>query len=115
LIADIAKDYKPRGASGVIEYYYDLCQSLNFDKEEEIKILMMSGFCIFEPLRYVLNIVGADAQTARGIAVEPFLGVLAEEKCDSPTLGHAQRFSCRTNKVEIMKILNLRRFENGED
>jgi hypothetical protein len=50
LIADIAKDYKPRGASGVIEYYYDLCQSLNFDKGEEIKILMMSDFCIFEPL-----------------------------------------------------------------
>jgi hypothetical protein len=57
LIADIAKDYKPRGASGVIEYYYHLCQSLNFDKGEEIKILMMSDFCkVFTVYRYVLNV-----------------------------------------------------------
>jgi hypothetical protein len=44
----------------------------------------------------------------------PFLGVLAEEKRADP--GHAQdSSSVGMTKVEIMKILNLRRFENGED
>jgi hypothetical protein len=54
------------------------------------------------------------------IAVELlFLGVLAEEKSvNRPTLGSRKKDSSSvgmTNKVEIMKILNLRRFENGED
>jgi 5-methyltetrahydrofolate--homocysteine methyltransferase len=44
LIADIAKDYKPRGASGVIEYYYDSLSKFKTLTRREIKILMMSDF-----------------------------------------------------------------------
>jgi hypothetical protein len=41
-----------------------------------------------------------------------------KENVNRPTLGSRKKDSSSvgmTNKVEIMKILNLRRFENGED
>jgi hypothetical protein len=47
----------------VIEYYYDLCQSLNFDKGENQNtddVRFRIGFTV----GYVLNVSERDAQTA---------------------------------------------------
>jgi hypothetical protein len=56
LIADIAKDYKPRGAVWCYRILLSPCQSLNLTKVRNQNTDDVR-FIGFEPCRYVLNIV----------------------------------------------------------
>jgi hypothetical protein len=101
----------------VVEYYYHLCQSFKLwqrwgNQNTDVRFFLS----IFEPVG-ILNIVRAWCSTAWRI-VDPFRRFSQRKRAwtNNDPWALQKRFLLSEWPIrETMKIVNLRRFENGED